>query len=97
MYIVVSRWEPVPGKEEEFEAKGRTMRNLLRNQSGIELMEGFRAEDGGAVAIIGYESKEHYDRIVNDPDGFFAKAAADHGLEETATWVRSERGESMRD
>ncbi len=97
MYIVVSRWEPVAGKEEEFEAKGKTMRNMLRSQPGIKMIEGFRSEDGGAVAIVGYESKDAYERIINDPDGPFATAAEAQKIEETARWVRSERGEAMPD
>lgn len=95
MYLVVSRWEPFAGREEDFEARGRIMRDLLRAQPGVERIEGFRTEDGGAIAVVGYESEAAYARIVGDENGVFAKAAAQHGLEECARWVRSERGSTV--
>lgn len=95
MYIVVSRWEPLPGKEEEFEAKGKIMRSLLSAVPGVKMVEGFRDESGGSIAVVAYESKSAYDRIVNDPQGPFVKAATEQKLEETAKWIRSERGESI--
>lgn len=97
MYIVVSRWEIIPSMQEEFESRGKSVRNILRSTPGVQLMEGFQTEEGGVVAIIGYDSRESYDRIVNDPNGPFAKAVAEHRLEECGHWVRSERGESMND
>lgn len=95
MYMVVSRWEPLPGKTDEFALKGKAMRGLLMTLPGVTLVEGFVAEDGAAVAVVGYESREAYDRIVNDPNGPFVKAATENNLEELATWVRSERGETI--
>jgi len=97
MYIVVSRWEPFPGKEEEFADKGRAMRNLLRGEPGVKFLEGFKDDEGGAVAIVGYKSRADYDRIVNDPNGPFVKGAQTHKIEESAKWVRSERGEAIAD
>jgi heme-degrading monooxygenase HmoA len=95
MYIVVSRWEILPGMEEEFETRGRPVREAIRAQPGVAMTHGFRSEDGGVVAVIGYDSKEAYDRIVNDENGPFQKAIAEHKLEECARWLSSERGESM--
>jgi heme-degrading monooxygenase HmoA len=94
MYLVVSRWEIIPGKESEFEERGRAVREALRSTPGVKLVEGYRT-DNGVVAIAGYESQEAYDRIVNDESGPFAKAAAQHRLEECGRWISSERGESL--
>lgn len=95
MYLVVSRWEPFPGREDDFEARGRIMRNLLRAQPGVESIQGFRTEDGAAIAVVGYESEAAYARIVGDENGVFAKAAAENGIEDCARWVRSERGSTV--
>ena len=97
MYMVVSRWEVLPGHENEVEGRGSAVRQVLRSQPEIKLMESFRTDDGGMVAVIGYESKEAYDRIINDPSGPFQKALSEQGLENHTRWVRSERGESMED
>ena len=97
MYIVVSRWEVIPGMEEEFESRGRAVRETIRSQPGVDLVQGFHSESGGVVAIIGYDSKDAYDRVVNAVDGPFNKAVAAHRLEECARWVGSDRGESIAD
>jgi hypothetical protein len=96
MYIVVSRWEVIPGMEEEFEEKGRAVREILRTTPGVQLMEGFRTDEGGVVAIVGYESPEVYDRIINDESGPFAKAVSEHQIETCGRWLSSERGESVK-
>jgi heme-degrading monooxygenase HmoA len=95
MYIVVSRWEVIPGMEEEFEEKGRVVREILRTTPGVQLVEGFRSDEGGVVAILGYESQDAYNRIVNDESGPFAKAVNEHQLETCGRWVSSDRGESV--
>lgn len=95
MFIVVSRWEILPGMDGEFEKRSRAVRDAIRNQSGITFMEGFRTEDGAAVAVVCYESRQAYDRVVNDAEGPFNKAVTEHRLEECAKWVRSERGDSI--
>lgn len=92
MYLVVSRWEVIPGKESEFEERGRIMRDILRATPGVRLTEGFLNEDGHAVAILGYESEEAYNRIVNSEDGVFARAAAENRLDECGRWISSDRG-----
>src|SRR4051812_39653759 len=97
MYMVVSRWEVLPGREQDFEERGRAVRQVLRSTPGVQFSEGFRTEDGGVVAVIGYESRDAYDRIVNDEKGPFQRALAAHHLEECSRWVSSERGESMQD
>ncbi len=97
MYMVVSRWEPLPGKEAEFEVLGRKMRNYMRTVPGIVLVEGFESEDGSRTAVLGYESREAYERIVKDPNGPFEKASRENRLEDCARWISSDRGESIVD
>ena len=94
MYLVISRWEVIPGKENEFEERGRAVRATLRSIPGVKLVEGYRTENG-VVAVAGYESEEAYNRIVNDDNGPFAKAAEQYRLEECGRWLSSERGESL--
>ncbi|MBS1718240.1 MAG: hypothetical protein JSS72_10970 [Armatimonadetes bacterium] len=94
MYLVVSRWEPLPGKEKEFEAQGLAARDAIRNTPGVETVMGFTTEDGARIAIIGYKSKSVYEEIMGD-NGAFAKIAAKHQIENVAKWVRSERGEMV--
>src|SRR4051812_14859200 len=97
MYLVVSRWESLPGKEQEFEDRGRAVRAILRSTPGVKLIEGFQTENGQVVAILGYDSQESYERIVNDENGPFQKALAEHRLEECSQWISSERGEAITD
>lgn len=97
MYIVVSRWEVVPGKEQEFEIRGKTVREMIRSQPGVKMVEGFRTDEGGVVAIIGYESRAAYDNVVTAADSPFNRAVAEHKLEECGRWVGSDRGESIQD
>jgi heme-degrading monooxygenase HmoA len=97
MYLVVSRWEVLPGQEAEFEKRGRAVREVIRRSPGVVMTHGLRTEDGGVVAVIGYDSKESYDRVVNAEDGPFQKAVADLRLEECGRWISSDRGEAMED
>jgi quinol monooxygenase YgiN len=94
MYIVISKWEPLPGQREEFLDRSRKVRESLRRESGIVLFEHFFNEDGQAVAVVGYKDEETYHRIAEDPQGAFAQALVEHGLEDCARWVSSERGVS---
>ena len=95
MYLVVSRWEIMPGMEMEFERRGRAVREVMRAVPGVKLLESFLTGDGGGIAIVGYETREAYDSIVNDENGPFAKAMAQHKFEECGHWVWSERGEAV--
>ena len=97
MYIVVSHWEALPGMESEFEARGRAVREVIRSQPGVKMVEGFRNDDGGIVAIIGYESREAYDKVVNAAEGPFNRAVTEHKIEECGRWLSSERGQSVDD
>lgn len=95
MYIVVSKWKINPGMEDQFMERGRKMRNFMRSQPGVEMVEAFRCEDGCSCAILGYKDEESYRRLVKDPNGPFERAAKENGLEEMATWQWSERGEAI--
>jgi heme-degrading monooxygenase HmoA len=95
MYMVVSRWDVNPGQEEEVETRAAKVRETLSATPGVTLMQGFSTEDGkGIIAVIGYESKDTYDRIINDPEGPFQRALAENRLEDYTHWVWSERGET---
>lgn len=94
MYIVVSKWEVMPGKEDAFRAGGRTMRDIMRNLPGVEYVEAIKCEDGNAVAIVGYTDQESYNKIMAD-DGEFQKAARENNLESLGKWLWSERGEAV--
>lgn len=96
MFMVVSKWQPKPGKEQEFMEKGRAARNEMRQVPGVSLVASFMGENG-PIAVIGYDSKEAYDRIVNTPGGPFEQIAQKHDLASTADWVWSERGDCLED
>lgn len=94
MHIVVSRWNPKPGKESDFEAIGHKMRGMLRSQPGVRFVEGFKGPET-YVVVHAYEDEGAYKRIVEDPNGPFAKAAAENRIEEVADWVDSISGASL--
>lgn len=96
MYMVVSRWEMMPGKEEEFERIGKAMRGVLRAQPGVSSVYGIR-EGSDVVAVVCYDDEATYQRIVKDPNGPFETAARQHGIENAARWVSSNRGEVLDD
>lgn len=95
MYWVVSKWRVNPGKEGEWTDTGRKVREAMRQIPGIQIAEAFRNEAGEVVALVGYTSEADYDRIVRDPAGPFEQTISQHRLEEAATWVSSERGDSL--
>jgi hypothetical protein len=94
MYIVVSKWEVLPGKQEAFEAAGRMMRDLMRSLPGVEYVQGLKSEDGNAVAIVGYTDENSYHAVMAD-GGEFEKAARENNLESIGKWLWSERGEAV--
>lgn len=97
MYFSVSKWRPLPGKAQEFEATGKKMRDAMRAIPGIVMTHGFINDEGNAVSVIGYESKEAWDKIVNDPNGPFMAAVSQNKLEEVAEWIGADRGDSLDD
>lgn len=95
MYMVVSYWEPLPGKEADAQLRSGGVAETLRRQPGVEFLERFQSEDGKYIAVVVYRDEETYHRLIDDPDGEFVRAAAASGIEQTARWVRSERGETL--
>lgn len=94
MYLVVSKWEILPGKESAFEEAGKQMMGAIRSWPGVRFAESIRATDG-SIAVIGYEDEATYRRLVLDPGSPFDQCAADLKLEESGRWVWSERGETV--
>src|SRR5256885_1893176 len=94
MYIVVSKWQVNPGKDDVFKENGRKMREFMRSQPGVEYVESFRSEDGNAIAIIGYTDEASYKTLMAD-GGAFDKAAKQNDLESGGKWLWSERGEAV--
>lgn len=91
MYLVVSRWEALPGREGEIQERARPIRQVLRAQPGCLIVESIN--DGQrALAVHAYENEDAYKRIVLDENGPFARAVAQYRLEEVARWVSSEAG-----
>jgi hypothetical protein len=94
MYLVISHWEPLPGKEAAFEQIGVKVRQVLRGQAGVELIESIKSE--GRISVVhGYKDEAAYHAVVDDPNGPFSKAMAEFHLEEYARWVGSERGQTL--
>ncbi|HLJ56327.1 MAG TPA: antibiotic biosynthesis monooxygenase [Chthonomonadaceae bacterium] len=94
MYIVVSEWEVLPGKEEEFHRVAGAIGQILRTQPGVVMVEAFDS-GGKKMAVHGYKDEATYRALVQDPNGVFARAVEESGLEKIARWVRSERGETI--
>ena len=92
MYLVVSRWKPVPGKEDEFEARGKQVRKILRKQPGVKMLEHFVTENGEVIAIHGYTNEKSYRKVVHDPKSAFNKALEQHNVDEVAKWIGSDMG-----
>ncbi|HEY3411995.1 MAG TPA: hypothetical protein VGM51_02950 [Armatimonadota bacterium] len=94
MYLVISHWEPLPGRDMDFERTGPKVREALRSTPGVEFMEAIKS-DGKYTAVHGYKDEATYHAVVDDPNGPFSKALADSHLEDVARWVGSERGETI--
>ncbi len=97
MFIVVSKWSVKPGQWPEFESRAKQVRRAILANDGVSFVHGFKSEQGDAVAVVGYRDQAAYSAVVNDPSGPFAKALAEHGLEDMSEWVWSERGEVLPD
>lgn len=95
MYTVVSRWDIKPGKYDEFEKAGRKMRAILKSWPEVSDARGIRIGPEAALAIVDYKSEADYQRLIQDPNGPFEKAAKEQNIENIGTWVWSERGEAM--
>lgn len=93
MYVVISKWEFDPSKESEVRERANKMRTLLRSWPEVEFSYNVKAGDNYALVVIGYSDKAAYERLIQDPEGPFEKAAKEAAIEQYATWVWSERGE----
>jgi len=94
MFMVVSYWEPLPGKEAEFDKVSPKVTAILRQQPGVVMIEGFNSGKK-RVAIHAYKHEAAYKAVVDNPNGTFARALKEHRLEELARWLGSERGETL--
>ena len=94
MYLVVSVWEVLPGKADAFRENGMKVGSLLKQQPGVKLLEVFQSGDK-FISVHGYADEATYQRLVQDPNGPFAKAMAESRVEEYARWLSSERGETI--
>jgi hypothetical protein len=94
MYLVVSYWEPKSGKESQFEEAGMRVGSVLRKQPGVLLLEEFKS-DQTYVSVHGYRDEKTYRKLIDDPNGEFNKALKQYKIEDLATWVNSERGETI--
>ncbi len=96
MYCVVSRWKPKPGQEQEFLKRATQARAQMKKLPGIVFLEGFAPEGAsGSTAVVCYQDKATYDKLVNQPGAPFEQIASQLGMEEVAEWVSSERGECL--
>lgn len=94
MYMVVSKWQALPGKEAEFEQSGPKAREALKSQPGVEFVEAIKA-DGHYTVVHAYADEAAYHRIVDSPDSAFSQALKANNVESLAQWVGSERGETL--
>lgn len=94
MYLVVSVWEALPGQEAEFERVSLAVREALRSQPGVTMVEAFKSGNH-YVAVHGYGDEAAYHRIVTYADGPFAKIIEEHALERYGRWLSSEKGETV--
>lgn len=67
----------------------------IRGWRGVEEAFNVRAGDDYVLAVITYSDRTSYERLIQDPEGPFERAAAEHGIEQKARWEWSERGERL--
>jgi hypothetical protein len=94
MYIVVSKWDIAPGKQEAFLKIGRQMRAFMMTLPEVEFEHAMQCEDGKVMAIVGYSDENAYKEVMA-AGGPFETEAKKHDLEGIGTWLWSERGESV--
>jgi hypothetical protein len=94
MYMVISRWRPNPGSEDEMLKRAIGPRETLRAQPGVLFV--YAMLHGDEVFVChGYSNETMYKKVVEDPEGAFARSLAQSGLEQVCEWVESWRGESL--
>lgn len=93
MFVVISKWQYDAGHEAEVRTAAQGMMSAINSWPEVEFAYNVRTGPDSVVAVIGYSDKASYERLVQDPNSPFEKAAAEHGIERHATWLWSERGE----
>jgi len=94
MFLVVSNWEALPGRDEDFDRVGPVLAKILRRQPGVEIVEVIK-NGSQHVAIHGYRDEAAYHTVVDDPQGEFSRALTEYRVDDVARWISSVRGESM--
>ena len=92
MYVVVSKWEFNPADEATTMAAGNKMMEGIANWDGVGEAFNIRTGPGSVLAVIKYRDEETYNALVHAADNPFDKLAAEHGIDQAATWLWSERG-----
>jgi hypothetical protein len=94
MYMVVSRWEALPGQEENFIREGSQVAAELRRTPGVLMVEIIES-NGQYVSVHGYEDEATYQRVVQDPNGPYEREHSARKVESYGRWLGSERGETI--
>ncbi|MBS1708329.1 MAG: hypothetical protein JSS65_06350 [Armatimonadetes bacterium] len=92
MFVVVSKWEFDPMREEAAMATGGKMMEAISTWDGVEEAFNIRTGPGHVLAVIKYTDEATYERLINAKDNPFDRLAAEYGMDESATWLWSERG-----
>lgn len=93
MYLVISRWEPLVGKETEFLNRSKPVIEALRNCPGVLFVHAIYT-GGISHAVHAYESEETY-RKVQETGGEFEKIAKQYNIEEVGRWLGSDKGDTI--
>lgn len=95
MFVVVSKWEFDPANREALEAKGSRALSTIKSWDGVADAYNVRVAENSVLAVLTYRDEATYHALIDDPNGPFARLAAELGLEDSMTWLWSERGERM--
>lgn len=95
MFIVLSRWEALPGHETEWHEMSQDIGATLRAVPGVEFLHRFENDEGQLVVMMGYSDEATYHALVDDSNGAVVRAMADSNIESVARWISSERGVSV--
>lgn len=95
MYIVVSKWEALPGREAEWHATSQAIGLKLRAVPGVVALHRFENEAGQLVVVMGYADEATYRALVDEEGGGVHQVMSEANIESVARWVSSERGRSV--
>jgi hypothetical protein len=93
MYLVISRWEPLVGKETEFLTRSKTVIEALRKSPGVLFVHTIYT-GGISYAVHAYENEEAY-RKVQETGGEFERIAKESKIEEVGRWLGSDKGNTL--